>query len=52
MPLPHFLLMIALVICAAGLTVWAVSAAGLPLAALAVTALLGAAAVGLVGRER
>lgn len=52
MPLPHFLLMIALVIFAAGLTVWAVSAAGVPLAALAITALLGAAAVGLVGRER
>lgn len=51
MPLPHFLLMIALVICSAGLTVWAVSAAGLPMAALAVTALLGAAAVGLVGRK-
>ncbi len=52
MPLPHFLLMIVLVIFAAGLTVWAVSAAGVPLAALAITALLGAAAVGLVGRER
>ena len=52
MPLPHFLLMVGLVICAAGLTIWAVSVTGLPLAALAVTALLGAAAIGLVGRER
>lgn len=51
MPLPHFLLMIALVNFAAGLTVWAVSASGLPMAVLAVTALLGAAAVGLVGRR-
>lgn len=50
MPLPHFLLMLALVICAAGLTLWALSAAALPHAALAITALLGAAAVGLAGR--
>ncbi|WP_229583160.1 hypothetical protein [Paracoccus sp. S-4012] len=51
MPLPHFLVMLLLVVTAAGLTLWAVSAAGVPLFALAVTALLAAAAVHLVGRE-
>lgn len=52
MPLPHFLLMLAFVIGAAALTVWALSASALPHAAVAITALLAAAAVGLVGRER
>ena len=51
MPLPHFLMMLALVVLAAGLTIWAASSAGLPMAALAITALLAAAVVGLAGRE-
>lgn len=52
MPLPHFLLMLVLVICAAAMTIWAVAELAVPHAALAISALLGAAAVGLVGRER
>ena len=52
MPLPHFLLMLLLVIVAAAMTIWAVSAAGVPMTALALTALLAAAVVGLVGRQQ
>lgn len=44
MPLPHFLLLIAMVILAAGLTLWAAFASGVPLAVLALVA-LGAALV-------
>lgn len=51
MPLPHFLMMMLLVLLAAVLTIWAAASAGLPVATLAVTALLAAAAVHLVGRE-
>jgi len=51
MPLPHFLLVLALVILAAALTIWAASSAGVPMAAMGLTALLAAAVVGLVGRQ-
>ena len=44
MPLPHFLLLILAVILAAGLTIWAANAVGIPLAALGLLALVGAAA--------
>ncbi|WP_162784643.1 hypothetical protein [Paracoccus suum] len=50
MTLPHFLLLIVAVILIAGLTLWAASAAGLPLAALAIPALIAAAAVHLAAR--
>ena len=43
MPLPHFLLLILAVILAAGVTIWAASAVGIPLVALAMLALVGAA---------
>lgn len=51
MPLPHFLIMLLLVLLAAALTIWAASSAGLPLAALAITALLAAAALHLASKE-
>ena len=52
MPLPHFLMMLALSMLAAALTIWAASSAGLPMAALAIMALAAAAVVGLAGKER
>lgn len=52
MPLPRFLWTLLLVILAAGLTIWAARAAGIPLTALGLTALLAAAVVGLAGRHR
>lgn len=51
MPLPQFLALIVLVILAAALTIWAASSAGMPMAALAVSALLAAGLVRLVGRD-
>lgn len=51
MPLPHFLLMIAIVILAAAVTVWATLSAGIPLAALALIALTGAAVLHLSMRD-
>jgi len=43
MPLPHFLIMILAVILTGGLTIWAASAAGVPLFALGLLVLLAAA---------
>lgn len=43
MPLPHFLLLIAAVILAAGLSLWAALAVGVPLAAMGLGALIAAA---------
>ena len=51
MPLPHFLLLIAAVILAAGVTLWASVAAGVPLAAPAIVALMGAAVLHLSMRD-
>ncbi|MDO5632899.1 MAG: hypothetical protein Q4G22_13840 [Paracoccus sp. (in: a-proteobacteria)] len=51
MPLPHFLLMIAIVILLAAVTLWASVAAGIPLAALAIVALMGAAVLHLSMRD-
>lgn len=51
MPLPHFLILIFSVILAAGLTIWAASAVGVPLFALALVALMAAAIAHLVMRE-
>ena len=51
MPLPHFLLMIAAVILTAALTIWATVSAGVPLAALALVALTGAAVLHLSMRD-
>lgn len=47
MPLPHFLLMLAFVIVAAGLTLGLAVWAELPLAALAVAALTGSLVLGV-----
>ncbi|MFN3524963.1 MAG: hypothetical protein ACK4YU_02640 [Paracoccus sp. (in: a-proteobacteria)] len=44
MPLPHFLLLIAVVLLAAGLTIWASIAAGLPM----IVILLGALSAAVV----
>lgn len=51
MPLPHFLLMLAAVILAAALTIWATLSAGVPLVALALIALTGAAVLHLSMRD-
>jgi phosphate/sulfate permease len=51
MPLPHFLLMILAVILAAGLTIWAANAVGIPLVALGLLALVGAALAHLTTRD-
>ncbi|MFV0300374.1 MAG: hypothetical protein ACK5IP_05770 [Paracoccus sp. (in: a-proteobacteria)] len=51
MPLPHFLVMIAAVILAAALTIWATLSAGVPVAALALVALTGAAVLHLSMRD-
>lgn len=51
MPLPHFLLMIAVVVMAAALTIWASVSAGVPLIALALIALTGAAVLHLSMRD-
>lgn len=50
MPLPHFLLMLALVIIAAGVTIWVASSVGVPMAVVAVVVLIGAALVRLLAR--
>lgn len=44
LPLPHFLLLLCLVVIAAGATIWLVSQAGIP-AAVAAMAVLFAAAI-------
>jgi hypothetical protein len=51
MPLPHFLILILAVILAAGLTIWAASAIGIPLFALGFLALLAAAIAHLTTRD-
>ena len=51
MPLPHFLLMIAAVILFAGMTLWVSIAAGVPLAALGILTLTGAAVLHLSMRD-
>lgn len=51
MPLPHFLMLILAVILAAGVTIWMASAAGIPLFALGLVALLAAAVVHLTARD-
>lgn len=45
MPLPHFLLLIFMVILAAAVTLWASMAAGIPLLSLLLVALTGAVLV-------
>lgn len=50
MPLPHFLILIAVVICAAGVTLWFATAKGVPFAALALAALIGAGLIRLLAR--
>lgn len=51
MPLPHFLLLLIIVLAMAGLTVLALAGSGLPLGLLAFMGLFGAAAIRLVWRE-
>ena len=51
MPLPHFLLMLAAVILMAGVTLWASISAGVPLAAVGLIALTGAAVLHLSMRD-
>lgn len=50
MPLPHFLMLIAAVILAAGVTLWASLAAGVPMALLGILALSAALLVRLTMR--
>ena len=50
MPLPHFLILILAVILAAALTIWAATAIGVPLYALALIALSAAAILRLARR--
>jgi hypothetical protein len=50
MPLPHFLLLLVVVVLAAGATLWVASSAGVPFAALALAALVGAALMRLLAR--
>lgn len=52
MPLPHFLILVLAVILAAGLTIWAASAVGVPLFALGLLALVAAAVAHLTARDR
>lgn len=51
MPLPHFLLLIAVVILAAAVTLWVSVSAGVPLVALGLIALTGAAVLHLTMRD-
>lgn len=51
MPLPHFLILMLAVILAAGLTIWAASAVGIPLFALALLALAAAGIAHLSTRD-
>ncbi len=50
MPLPHFLLLVCVVIFLAGLTIWAVTASGVSLMALGLMALFGAGIARLMAR--
>ncbi|WP_199259799.1 hypothetical protein [Paracoccus binzhouensis] len=51
MPLPHFLILILAVILAAGLTIWAASAVGIPLVAIGLLALAAAGIAHLTMRD-
>ncbi|MDO5528981.1 MAG: hypothetical protein Q4F71_06215 [Paracoccus sp. (in: a-proteobacteria)] len=51
MPLPHFLLMLAAVILAAGATIWFGLQSGLPLAALCLGALVAALVLRMAMRD-
>lgn len=51
MPLPQFLLLIATVIMAGGVTLWVTLKAGVPLVALGLIALTGAAVLHLGSRD-
>lgn len=50
MPLPHFLLMICVILTAAGVTVWAATHVGIPFGFVALVALLAAGVIRLMGR--
>lgn len=50
MPLPRFLALLALVIVAAGATLWLAAASGIPMAAVALLALIAAGVVRLLAR--
>jgi len=50
MPLPHFLILIAAVIFAAGVSVWAATMAGVPFALLALGLMVAAGIVRLMAR--
>lgn len=50
MPLPHFLILIAAVILAAAVTLWFAATKGVPFAALALAALIGAGVIRLMAR--
>lgn len=50
MPLPHFLILLAVVVIAAGATIWLATSSGVSIAALAVMALIGAGVVRLLAR--
>lgn len=50
MPLPHFLLMLVVVIVAALLTIWAAVSVGVPIAVLGVLLLIAAMLAHLAGR--
>ena len=50
MPLPTFLVLLAAVLVAATLTIWAASVAGIPVAVLALTVLLAAGVVRMMTR--
>lgn len=52
MPLPQFLILIASVITAAGVTIWFAASAGVPFAALGIVALMAAGLVHLSMRDR
>lgn len=51
MPLPHFLVLIAVVILLAGLTIWAALVTGVPLAVLGLVALMAVAVVHFAARH-
>ncbi len=50
MPLPHFLILLAVVVIAAGATIWLATSSGVSIATLAVMALIGAGVVRLLAR--
>ena len=50
MPLPHFLTLLIVVLIAAALTLWGLTASGVPFALIALGALVGAGVVRLMTR--